>query len=549
MKKKCLIAFFLFSLMFPGILTAQEAIGTAEEKYFDFLALMGLVQRPTLNFRTLSDSRWDINPDINHPWQNQNLGSFQPLPGNFRVRVYGPDMFMSVNTAAPYGHNDGVLWQGRGFNARLRGGARLEWQGPQRHGLEVTFMPHFAFSQNLAFEIMPSHFENEFGYFWGYGPPGSNMGGADAPQRFGDRPFFAWDFGDSEIRYTWRNFTVGFGTQAIWLGPAFLNPILHSNNAPAYPKFDIGLRRQPITLPWLGWYIGDIEARLWTGRLTGSDFFNNDDSNRHTMFHGAAFAYAPSFLPGLTLFVNWVNLVPWELRNLRHFLPFDRSNTGDEDMKASLGFSWAFPQVGFEVFFEIGFDDYTNWIQHPFHATVYTGGLRKAVRIRPERNIYGLIKFEFNWMEMTNDFQLMWPYSFYFHHLMIRGYTNRGQWLGNGVSPGGNSQHLSFTVFYPRGNSTIFISRNNPDNNYLWAKAVNASAIADNLNKRYYRTNKANFNIGVNTNYFFNTNFLISGGIVYNLIINPLFHHHQLPHMSTFHKHNFSFQLGVRFLL
>lgn len=59
-----------------------------------------------------------------------------------------------------------------------------------------------------------------------------------------------------------ENLTLGFGTQAIWLGPAQVNAILHSNNAPTYPKFDAGLRRTEIHIPWLNWYIGDIEAHL-----------------------------------------------------------------------------------------------------------------------------------------------------------------------------------------------------------------------------------------------------------------------------------------------
>jgi hypothetical protein len=92
---------------------------------------------------------------------------------------------------------------------------------------------------------MPSNYDSSYGYFWGY----AHNVGIDAPQRFGDRPFFVYDWGDSEIRYTWKTLTIGFGTQAVWLGPAYLNPILHSNNAPSYPKFHIGLRRQQLTIP------------------------------------------------------------------------------------------------------------------------------------------------------------------------------------------------------------------------------------------------------------------------------------------------------------
>jgi hypothetical protein len=524
-------------------LFAQEALKSVEEEYYDFLSLQGLAERPTLNYRTLSDSVWFIDPDASHPWQDQYLGGFYTLFGDFRMRIYGPELFMSYNTEAPYGQNDGVLWQGRGFNALLKGGVRFEG-----YGLELTLLPHFAFSQNAPFEILPSHYGNEYGYFWGYKAPQSNTGGADAPQRFGDQPFFDWDFGDSEIRYTWKTLTIGFGTQAIWLGTSYLNPILHSNNAPTYPKFDIGLRRQRVTLPWLGWYIGDVEARFWVGQLTESDYYDNDPSNNHTMFHGFAFAYTPSFLPGFTLFANRVCLVPWEWENLQFVIP-SFGNT-IEDQKLSFGFSWIFPQVGFEVYGELGLDDVTDINLYLFHTTVYTGGIKKTINISPEKRIYGEIAFEFNWMEMTQDFQLQWHYAFYFHHLLKHGYTNRGQWLGNGTSPGGNSQYLSFTVYYPRGNSVFFISRNNPDNNFLYSKAVYDSAAGGRLDLEYHNSYKANFLIGLGTTYFLNNRILFSGGMVYDLIYNPLYKRTEssaeYKKGQPINMHNFSFQFCIR---
>ena len=556
MLKKHLFFCLVFYLSFHSILPAQEALKSAEEEYYDFLALQGLTERPALNYRTLSDSVWALDEAAEHPWQGQNLGAWHNLFGDFRMRAYGPELFMSGNTEAPYGQNDGVLWQGRGFNALLKGGVRFEG-----YGVELTLLPHFAFSQNAEFDIMPSHYESEYGYFWGYGDgyPKPNSGGADAPQRFGDKPFFEWDFGDSEIRYTWRTLTIGFGTQAIWLGPSYINSILHSNNAPAYPKFDIGLRRQRVTLPWLDWYIGDVETRIWIGQLTESEYFDSDDTNNYTMLHGFSFAYAPSFLPGLTLFVNRVCLVPWEWENLKYII-IKNENT-IEDQKASFGFSWVFPQVGLEVYGEIGVDDYVlidgivAYFRHPFHTNVYTGGLKKTLQIIPEKHIYGELNFEFNWMEMTQDFQLQWLYSFYFHHQIIHGYTNRGQWLGNGTSPGGNSQYLSFTLFYPKGKSSFFISRNNPDSNNIYRHAVNASAEGYELGRKYYRKNKANFLTGISTSYFLKPWLLLSGGFVYNLMINPYFYFDNKEeadgeeiYQDIVYKHNFSFQLGIKFI-
>jgi hypothetical protein len=527
--KKYLL-YFLFLIFIPFTIPAQEALKSVEEEYYDFLALQGLTKRPALNYRTFSDSVWTVDENAIHPWQGQNLGKWRNLFGDGRMRIYGPELFMSGNTTAPYGQNDGVLWQGRGFNALFKGGIRFEG-----YGFELTLLPHFAFSQNAPFEIMPSNYDSEYGYFWGY----AHNIGVDAPQRFGGKPFFDWDLGDSEIRYTWKTLTIGFGTQAIWLGPSYLNPILHSNNAPAYPKFDIGLRRQSVTIPWLDWYIGDVEARIWIGRLSESDYFDNDPSNDYTMFHGLAIAYAPSFLPGLTLFANRVCLVPWEWENLKFAFPMF-SNT-IEDQKASIGFSWIFPQVGFEVFGELGVDDYTSPIRRPNHTTVYNLGLKKNLSINSLRKIYGELLFELNYMEKTPDYYTR-PYSFYSHHQITHGYTNKGQWLGNAVSPIGNAQSIKFTLYYPDGNSSLMISRNNPNNHYIYENDYNSDT------NIYHNSYWANVNIDIITRYYFTSYLQFLGGLSYNIIINQNYQTADSSSKDTKNsfKHNFSFQLGIK---
>ena len=547
MKHSSFILFFLlyvYALVFCVLsptLPAQEALKSTEEAYYDFLSLQGLAKRPTLNYRTLSDSVWDTggNP---HPWQNQKLRTQVIFSDTLALRIYGPELFTSYNTAAPYGQNDGALWQGRGFNANFTGGLRFEgW------GIEATFKPQLAFSQNAAFDIMPSNYDSEYGYFWGYG---HNVG-VDAPQRFGDAPFFIFDWGDTEIRYTWKTLTIGFGTQAVWLGPAYLNPILHSNNAPTYPKLDIGLRRQGVTLPWLGWYIGDIEARLWVGRLSESGYFDNDPSNDHTMFHGLSFAYAPSFLPGLTLFVNRVCLVEWQWENLKYIFPSDDNTI--EDQKASFGLSWLFPQVGFEVYGELGVDDYISVagpaiqgiIRYPFHTLIYTVGFKKSLKISEKKDIYGELIFEWNNFEMDQSFQFQWPYSFYFHHIILHGYTSRGQLIGSGNGVNGNSQYLEFKLYYPKGNSSLLIQRSNPDNNYVYSKAVEDVANGGALSMEYYRTFRASFVVGGTSSWYVNSHLNITGGLFYNLIMNPLYQN--TVHREDIFLHNLALQLLLKY--
>jgi hypothetical protein len=536
-KSQCFFISLLF-LLTARVIPAQEALLSDTEQYYDFLALQGLTERPYLNYRTLSDSVWVIDKETSHPWQEHKLESkYHPL-GKIVLRVYGPDLFMSINTAAPYGQNDGALWQGKGINTSLTWGVRLEG-----YGLEVTVKPQLAFSQNLYFDIMDSSYDSKFGYFWGY----AHNIGADAPQRFGDRPFFSYDWGDSEIRYSWKTLTIGFGTQAIWLGPSYLNPILHSNNAPSYPHLDIGLRRQRITIPGINWYIGDAEFRIWTGYLSESDYFDNNPDNDHTMFHGLTMAYSPSFLPGFTVAANRVCLVAWEWKNLKKIIPlFENTN---EDQKMSFSVSWLFPTADLEIYGEIGIDDFTGgwiwqFIRYPFHTAVYTAGLKKELDIMPKKRIYGEIICELSWFEKSHANQAA-NYNFYFHHIAVHGYTNKGQWLGSGIGAGGNSQYLAFSLYYPQGNSQLFITRNNPDDEFARASDGKDGHV-------WYYGNLASFVIGANTTYFFNSHVLLSGGLGYNHIINPRYSPIDLTGTKGYYKttyiYNFIFQFGIKLL-
>ena len=295
MKKVCFyrICLFLTVTVLTYASFSQEALKSTEEEYYDFLSIQGITIRPSLNYRTLSDSEWNFTEkeetaggtELSHPWQNNNLGSkralWQPqeqsesfylkgVPQGIFVKPYGPEWYNSYNTAAPYGQNDGALWQGKGYNTSLTAGVRLE-----AYGLELTVKPQLCWQENREFDIMPSNTDSEYGYFWGYG---KNIG-CDAPQRFGDSSFWTFDWGDTEIRYTWHTLTVGFGTQSPWLGPAWLNPMLGSNNAGTYPKFDIGLRKQRIVIPGLNWNLGEIEGRIWAGYLSESDYFDTDSNS------------------------------------------------------------------------------------------------------------------------------------------------------------------------------------------------------------------------------------------------------------------------------
>lgn len=476
-KIKSAALFFIIS----SFLSAQEALKSTEEEYYDFLSLTGAAERPTLNYRTLSDSEWTVTDDEKNIWKSNNLGTKRVfkkssdenenwftsgIDQDIKLKIYGPEWFNSYNSAAPYGQNDGALWQGKGYNTSITAGARLE-----AYGFEMTVKPQVTFSENREFDFMPGVYGSEYSYFW--------KGNIDLVQRYGDSPYWQYDWGDTEARWTWRTFTAGFGFQSPWLGPAWLNPMLGSNNAGTYPKFDIGFRKTEIYMPWTHWYLGKIEGRTWMGQLAESDYFDNDSSNDSRQITGISVSYSPSFLPELTLSINKISISRWDEKSAKYLNPFYDSNK-TEDMKCSFGADMLFPSVGFEVYGELGLDDHNSKsISNPFHTAIYTVGAKKELSALQKINflrtnkIRSEIIFEFNNFEMSQDFQLQWHYmGFYAHGLIAQGYTQRGQILGAGSGYFGTSVFLAVKTYFKKGNVTLFLHYDRPDSNYLNNKGI-----------------------------------------------------------------------------
>lgn len=509
---------------------AQEALKSTEEEYYDFLSLTGAAERPTLNYRTLSDSEWQVTNE-NHLWKDNNLGTKRTLyesdttetnwftagiDRSVKLKLYGPEWFNSYNTKAPYGQNDGALWQGKGYNTSLTVGARLE-----AFGFEATFKPQVSWSQNREFDYMPGVYGSEYSYFW--------KGNIDLVQRYGDSSFWTFDWGDTEIRYSWNNFTVGFGFQSPWLGPAFLNPMLGSNNAGTYPKFDIGLRKTEIYMPYTKWYLGEIEGRAWLGYLTESDYFDNDSTNDHRQLTGFSVAYSPSILPEFTISINKISLARWDEKSAKYLNPLYDSNEV-EDQKVSFGADLLFPTVGFEVYGELGIDDSNaRGFANPFHTAIYTVGAKKELsffRRFQKFNIRPEIIFEWSNFEMSQDFQLQWNYmGYYSHSLIAQGYTQRGQILGAGSGYFGNSQYIALRTHFSKGNVTLFLHYNRPDTNYLNNFGVNTKDKdwLDEEKKQHDQWGfyKAIRTYGINAQYFVTQSFLVGAEFNTSWIINP----------------------------
>ncbi len=558
-----IISIIVATLFFACFVSySQESLKSTEEEYYDFLSLEGLVRRPSLNYRTLSDSVWNFTEDgadsqknvwkaggengvnlgkrriIFAPGEKSASGYLRGVNQDIALKIYGPEWFNSYNTAAPYGQNDGALWQGKGYNTSFSAGARIE-----AYGFSLTFKPQISFSQNLEFEYIKPNYAGEnfkdkaekYGY---YGVPS-----IDAPQRFGADPFFVFDWGDSEIRYTWRKLTVGFGTQTIWLGPARINPIIHSNNAASYPKIDIGLKKTPVYFPHFGWYLGDFEWRSWWGVTTESEYFDNDSSNNHNLIAGLSLTWAPPFLPGFSIGLNRTMLSKWNKINgysaFEIYLPFNNGGGEDEsDQRFSFTFDYVAEKIGLELYLEWGRNDYSPQIQdiirYPFHTAGWTGGVRKSVNFK--NGWRGEILLEITDLSSSRDYEGLWATTFYAHHIITQGYTNRGQWLGAGAGTGGNSQYLGFKLYIPKGWINIFVQRKNQDLDYTWYYDIKN-------NPEWGCSIRTTLSFGLQGGYYITQNCLLNGGLVFTRELEPL----NNSSISEVRRNNFNIQLGGKY--
>ena len=118
---KKLLSIIILFIAFTSFIFSQEELKSSEEDYYDFLSLQGLVERPSLVYRTMNDSVWNLSDDADHIWKDNNLGSLKSF-NQFNYKILTPHWYNSYNSAAPFGQNDGAIWQGLGYNTFLTGG-------------------------------------------------------------------------------------------------------------------------------------------------------------------------------------------------------------------------------------------------------------------------------------------------------------------------------------------------------------------------------------------------------------------------------------------
>ena len=479
-------ALVLTTILMVGTVSAQPqptAIGSVWSHYYEALALRGDLERPYLTIQQLSRNVWDVPARVTHPWQQHE--PTPPAGGNhsiFSLHSLGAESYSTFNSRYATGGNDGSMWQGRGFNTRFQGGG-IAAVDLNQHRIGMTLFPEFWAAENRAFELVSADditgttvlfADQTYGYIT------RNM---DLPQRFGSDPLVEFGWGETEMRYDYQRLSIGFGNQALWLGPGRENALILSNNAGGFPKIDIGIRKTELRFGDIE--IGAFEGLAFWGRLTPSEFFDTVRYDTHNFYSGLALGYSPSFWRDFTVGFNKVAITQWSQIDgtafIQPFNPEFKGYRGEGGQQASLTGDFFSTASGTNIYVEWGRWDFSgdrNLYNVPGWASAFTIGGRQIFGIDPRR--FMLLSVEFTDLGKSRA-QMLVPaerwnnVGFYQQQNVGTGFTHRGQVLGGAIGPGGDSQNLAIAYYGRLGYVDLFINRIARNKDVLYFTGINTT--------------------------------------------------------------------------
>ncbi|GGG80192.1 hypothetical protein GCM10007415_10740 [Parapedobacter pyrenivorans] len=430
------------------------------EDYYRQQQLLGNVDSAiSFTIRPITAQALDRSRYLHYPDSSRTDVVWESADGHGHLQVLPVVWQNQLNTAYPYGWNDGPMIPARGVQTYLSAGffAKYRW-------LSVQFRPELVASQNRIYEGYGGAAGPDSDWYW-YGNR------IDLPELFGDGGYTKAFLGQSSIRLTLDPVSLGFSTENLWWGPGLRNSILMSNTAPGFNHVTLNTSK-PIKT-----YIGSFEAQLVGGHLEKSGYPSSllGDTSAHQQyarvkpegwryFSGITLNYQPKWVPGLFLgFIRTYNTNQKDMgRGLRYYAPFleafsknkiavdSSSDDGiPRDQMLSFHFRYMVPKANVEFYGEYAKNDH-NWDSRDGmiqldHTRAYTVGLRKLVPLHNRFGGYLQLAGEVTQIAVSNTRGVRSAASWYIHHQVSDGYTHRGQMLGAGIGPGGNNQTVQLS--------------------------------------------------------------------------------------------------------
>jgi hypothetical protein len=353
------------------------------------------------------------------------------------------------NTLYPININDAEMIPAAGYQSLISSGihvSKKRWSG--------QFRPTLLTAENRDFETFLTQFD---GLHWKDYYEWVNR--IDLPERFGYKPIAKAYAGQSFLRYHFKNSSIGVSTENLWWGPGYYQSLIMTNNAPGF----LHLNYQSIKP--LETIFGTVEWQAITGRLEYSgyppveanrvfngQFLYNPKPKETRIITGGVLSLQPKAVPGLFIgFTKAAYMYVKDAKSPLDYLPLfgtyglNVTNAEKENRKKMMGsifFRYHMKHEKAEVYAEFGRNDKTMnplfLLGSESQPTGFVAGFRKLVSLRNKSNLEFGIEFTqlgFNDKQLIRDVK-----SWYLDDTVRHGYTNRGQIIGSGLGPGGNSQ-------------------------------------------------------------------------------------------------------------
>lgn len=458
----------LFLILFiPGICTAQVRLSSSEETAFRTLGLLGDADKYDGFVRSYGMNKCNTLNRSTYTWSRfDGISLYEGSDLKFGIST--ASLAYSFNSALPSGEFDSAQWQGKGSNIRLEAGLFLEWKY-----LWLNLEGLFWYAENKDFDTVPvngTQNENEYWYYGG--------GTIDLYQCPNNPNVIGFNLGQSSVRYKRDIWTIGLGTENIWMGPCRIFPLHFSNQASGFPHLDIATNGFQ-TLSLKGIEIGAVDTYLMLGVLHESDYFDDDSSNDYNQILDMTFGYAFPFDKNLKIgfsFVRRKNMPDFTSKMWQIFDITDGGPTSTHDDKVDMQFSvmmsWKIESAGIEIYSEYGWNDNFNIITRIEHSNAYSFGLEKSFSLKNGR----YLGFLFELSDMSGTYftggESSYPY-WYKHYDVPQGHTHVGQLLGNPIGPGSAAQHFGVNLITKNSIWQWWIRRTLVDKDYLYELTEN----------------------------------------------------------------------------
>lgn len=373
-------------------------------------------------------------------------------------RLVAPDVHVGLAGGLPDSRGDGALWAGRGLSALLRSGVTLDWDV-----LHLAFIPEIWYTANRAFDALPGLDSTRSSFS---SPFNAKPWSLDLPSRMGRSPLTELSLGQSAFWVEAGKAEFGWSSSNLWWGTGVRDALFIGPTAAGIPRLFVRTSQPLETIA------GRLSGEFFFGLLTESRFFDRDAGNDRRSLSAVAFTWSPPNTDAVVLGVarGVMKLAPDDSTLGRRFadalLPL---RAGKGDQVTAFFARYALPKSGLRAYAELARARTTttlrNFLTVPNEGVAYQVGIEKLVR-RARANWLFLV--EAMNLEQGVDVQERPPRDFYSGDGAPQGWTQRGQLLGAGIGPGGQSQWLSADRIASRWSAGLYAERVRWNNDALY---------------------------------------------------------------------------------